>query len=125
MVFDFHVPDDQSYPLHITDRNNIDIHTLLQVVNHPDVVASTTGGEIKNQIFSVPINYKELIKNVIEKGKFHIHWINFFKDFPQNENALNEFKISFKDVEVTKYSDYCNIKGNMKSLTLFRNVKLQ
>ena len=62
MILDFNVPDRKSYPLHITDLKNIDIHTTLDIHSQSDLVASSTGGEINSHLFS-PWNPFSSIRN--------------------------------------------------------------
>jgi hypothetical protein len=53
MILDFKVPNEGSYPIHISDRNMIDIHTTLAVETNTDIVGSSIGGKINNHTFSI------------------------------------------------------------------------
>jgi hypothetical protein len=94
-MFDFDVPGHDSYPIHITDGKNIYIDTTIAVETHPDLIASSTGGRINKQRYSI-VEPIELVKKLIESEDSHENWINLLKTLKNPsvgmEKLYNELK---------------------------------
>jgi hypothetical protein len=50
MIFEFHVPYGQTYPIHITDSGKIDFETTLMNESHSVIIASSTQGMINHHM---------------------------------------------------------------------------
>jgi hypothetical protein len=98
MNFDFFIPDGKGYPIHITDSKNINIHTTLVVEGFPDLIASTTGGDINNHLFSEETTTDEILENIVMERSSDDNWGKLVYRFYDPDFDYEVFKERLKTI---------------------------